>query len=137
MFLFGGYKESFDSRKDFAFFEDCFEYFGKLQSWKMIHSETHPTPRAQPAVARWKNYLVLYGGYHGGAPHQYAIHNDLWMLDMNKFATHCGACRSELVKGTSAQDASGRHIVLSNVKSDTGNSIKVSAVIYKAELFTD
>eukprot|EP00483_Globobulimina_turgida_P010835 UN10856 len=92
--IFGGYNSTLISNfgstgtgRRFIYFSDCFEFSSKTEQWKMIQSGIYPFHRARPGLVRLNNFIVLYGGYHGGDQDQPKIFNDLWILDMNKLKT--------------------------------------------------
>eukprot|EP01084_Bolivina_argentea_P183597 316789_1 len=88
-YLFGGNM----SNGSYSYLGDFFEFNLKSKKWKLIQSKIHPSHRAKAAICIYKNFIVLYGGYHSLKSDQ--IQNDVWVINMKEMKC---ASRNQTIK---------------------------------------
>eukprot|EP00916_Digyalum_oweni_P024238 GHVL01040070.1.p1 GENE.GHVL01040070.1~~GHVL01040070.1.p1 ORF type:complete len:571 (+),score=143.38 GHVL01040070.1:79-1791(+) len=85
VYIFGG---EFSSDCQFRHFNDLWKFEIKTSRWEQVKSTgCIPTPRSGHRMAVWKNYLILFGGFHESVKEN-RRYNDLYFLNLQTLIWH-------------------------------------------------
>lgn len=83
LFLFGGEFVS-PNESNFFHYKDFWMLDLKTHEWEKLEIKGKPSPRSGHRMTRWKQYLVLFGGFFDQV-HDTKYLDDLWLFDTQEF----------------------------------------------------
>ncbi|KAJ9099163.1 hypothetical protein QFC21_004043 [Naganishia friedmannii] len=83
IWLFGG-EYANPSQTNFYHYRDMWMFSLKDYTWQQVETKKGPTARSGHRMTSWKQYIVLYGGFHDtGVKTSYL--SDLWIFDTETY----------------------------------------------------